>query len=110
VHSDCTFTIADLTATNRSLIEALQVNFLCKMTDQITEAMINEKREFHALVMNTLTKSNHHLKQLSSCVREVAAELRWRKTCQSATQCSDDKFQTSPATGAPSSTAKTHPT
>jgi hypothetical protein len=85
VHSDCTLTIEDLTATNRSLIEALQVNFLCKMTDQITEAMINEKREFHALVMDTLTKSNHHLKQLSSCVREVAAELRRRKTCQSAT-------------------------
>ena len=50
VHSDCTSTIADLTATNRSLIEALQFNFLYEMADQITEAMINEKREFHALV------------------------------------------------------------
>jgi hypothetical protein len=53
--------VADLTAVNRSSIDALQVNFLREMTDQITEAMMNEKREFHALVMDTLTKSNHHL-------------------------------------------------
>jgi len=60
---------ADLTAVNRSSIDALQVNFLREMTDQITEAMMNEKREFHALVMDTLTKSNHHLKRSSSCLR-----------------------------------------
>jgi hypothetical protein len=108
VHSDCTSTIADLTAANRSSINALQVNFLCKMTDQITKALINEKREFHALVMNTLTKSNHHCKRLSSCLREVAAELRRWKACESATQFLEDKFHTSPATGTPTSTANTH--
>ena len=110
VHSDCTSTstIGDLTAANRSSINALQVNFLREMTDQITKALINEKREFHALVMDTLTKSNHHLKRLSSCLREVTAELRRQKTCKSATQFSDDKFNTSPATGTPTSTANTH--
>jgi hypothetical protein len=71
VHSDCTSTIGDLTAANRSSIDALQVNFLREMTDQITKALINEKREFHALVMDTLTKSNHHLKRLSSCLRRL---------------------------------------
>ena len=32
---------ADLTAANRSSIDAMQVIFLCKITDQITEAMMN---------------------------------------------------------------------
>ncbi len=68
--------IADLTAVNKSLIDELQVTFLREMTNQISEAMINEKREFHALVMDTLTTSNRHLERSSSCLREVAAELR----------------------------------
>ena len=68
--------IADLVAVNKSLIDALKVTFLWEMTDQISEAMINKKREFHALVMDTLTKSNHHLERSSSCLQEVAAELR----------------------------------
>jgi flagellar biosynthesis/type III secretory pathway chaperone len=68
--------IADLTAVKKSLIDELQVTFLREMTNQISEAMINEKREFNALVMDTLTTSNRHLERSSSCLREVAAELR----------------------------------
>jgi len=37
IHTDCTSTIADLTAANKSLIDALQVKFLRDMTDQIKE-------------------------------------------------------------------------
>jgi len=78
------------------------------MTDQIKEALMDEKREFHALVMDTLTTSNQHLESLSSCLRQVAAELRQRKTCKAGTQFLDDEFHTSLATGTPTSTADTH--
>jgi len=63
--------------------------------------------------MNTLTQSNHHLERLSSCLRQVAAELQRRKTCKAGTQFLDNRFldnnfHTFLATGTPTSTADTH--
>ena len=41
---DCQSTIADLPAANKTTIDALQVKFLRKMTDQIKEVLMDEKR------------------------------------------------------------------
>jgi hypothetical protein len=70
------------------------------MTDHIAQVLMDEKRKFNALVMDTLTRSNdtltksiQHLAQSSSCLlessnclREVASELQKQKTCETATQ------------------------
>jgi hypothetical protein len=116
VHTACQSPIVGLTDANRSSIDALKVKFLHKMAGQIKEALMEEKREFHSLVMDTFTISHNHLKRSSSYLNHVAAELRRRKTCKSGTQILDNDFHTSPATmnpslpthGPPTSTVDTH--
>jgi hypothetical protein len=116
VHTDCQSTIVGLTDANRSSIDAFKVKFLCKMTEQIKEALMEEKREFHALAMDTFTIPHNHLERSSSCLTHGAVELQRRKTCNSCTQLLDNNFHTSPATmnpsppthGPPTSTVDTH--
>ncbi len=81
LHTDCQSTIVGLTNVNRSSIDAFKFKFFRKMTEQIKEALMEEKREFHALVMDTFTIPHNHLERLSSCLTHGAVELCRSITC-----------------------------